>query len=234
MGRYNSVFSVSHPWNVSLEEAKRIQQRLSEHVVLKDDLGEIETVLGIGIVFSRKQDEVLIGCASFSFPGLEIRETAFQRKKLTFPYMPGFFAFSAGPAILSALKKIRRPDMIMFPGRGIAHPRGLGLASHLGVLLDIPTVACSKTPLWKDYPEPRANKGAHVLIRGQGKKLVGAVVRAREEKKPVFVTPGHRVSVQTALRIALQCSPIYRIPEPLRQTHMLVKRGQNRIESADG
>ena len=218
-------FPISHPWHVSAEEAKQIQQRLSARVIIQDDLGKIERIAGVGIVFSKKQDEVLVGCGTFSFPELQIRETAVQKRRVTFPYAPGLFAFSAGPAILSALKKIDRPDLIMFPGRGIAHPRGLGLASHLGLLLDLPTIACSKTPLWRDCPEPPSEKDSHLFIRGQDKQLVGAAVRTRDGKKPVFVTPGHRISVQTAVRIVLQSSPKYRIPEPLRQAHILAKKG---------
>jgi deoxyribonuclease V len=216
--------SISHSWYVSLDEAKQIQKRLSGRVILKDDFKRIEEVLGVGVVFSKSQDEVFIGCVSFSFPELEIQKTAFHKQKISFPYTPGFFAFSAGPAILSAIEKMERPDLIMFPGRGIAHPRGLGLASHLGVLLDLSTIACSKTPLWRDYPEPSSKKGAHVFIEGENKKSIGAVVRTREERKPVFITPGHKISIQTAVRVMLQCSPRYRIPEPLRQAHILAKK----------
>lgn len=138
--------------------------------------------------------------------------------------MPGFFAFSAGPAILSALKKMERSDLIIFPGRGIVHPRGLGLASHLGVLLDLPTIACSRTPLWRDIPEILSKKGAHELIKGENEVPVGAVVRTREGAKPVFVTPGHKISVQSAVKIVLECSPRFRIPEPLRQAHIQAER----------
>jgi len=227
----NSASDLSHPWRVSLEEAKQIQQRLSGQVILKDDFKRIEKVLGVGVSFSKSQDEVFAGCVSFSFPEMEIQKTAFHKQKISFPYAPGFFAFSVGPAILSAIKKMERsefgscgPDLIIFPGRGIAHPRGLGLASHLGVLLRSPTIACSKTPLWRDYPEPSLKKGAHVFIQGDNKKLIGAVVRTREGKKPVFVTPGHKISIQTAVGVMLQCSPRYRVPEPLRQAHILAKK----------
>jgi deoxyribonuclease V len=216
--------TLSHSWQVSVDQAKRIQQRLSERVSVQDDFGKIERIAGVGIVFSRKQDEVLVGCVSFSFPDLEIQERASHEQKVDFPYIPGLFAFSAGPAFLSVLKKIEKPDLILFPGRGIAHPRRLGLASHLGLLLDLPTVACSKTPLWRDYPEPPSEKGSHLFIRGQDKQLVGAAVRTRDGKKPVFATPGHRISVQTAVKIVLRCSPKYRIPEPLRQAHILAKK----------
>jgi deoxyribonuclease V len=219
-----SMSSIPHPWRVSVDEAKQIQQRLSERVVVKDDFGKIERIAGVGIVFSKRQDEVLVGCVSLSFPELEIRRTAFRKQKLSFPYIPGLFAFSAGPAILCVIKDIERPDLIMFPGRGIAHPRGLGLASHLGVLLDLPAIACSKTPLWRGYPEPSWEKGSHVFVKGKEKRLIGAVVRTREGKKPVFVTPGHKISTQTAVKILVQCSSKYRIPEPLRQAHVLAKR----------
>jgi len=220
----NSTFGISHRWSVSLEEASQIQQTLSEKVILKDDFKKIEKVLGVGVIFSKRQDEVFIGCASFSFPELEIQKTAFHKQKISFPYTAGFFAFSSGPAILSAIKKVKKSDLIMFPGRGIAHPRRLGLASHLGLWLELPTIACSKTPLWKHYPEPSSKKGAHVFIRREDKKLIGAVVRTREGVRPIFVTPGHRISIQTAVRIVLQCSPRYRIPEPLRQAHILAKK----------
>jgi deoxyribonuclease V len=215
-----------HPWKVSQREAKRIQEELSFLVITEDDFEKIATVLGVGVVFSAKQDEALVGCVSFSFPELKIQKTAFHRQKINFPYTPGFFAFSAGPAIVSAVKEMERPDLLMLPGRGIAHPRGLGLASHLGVLLDLPTVACSKTPLWRNLPEPSANKGAHLFVKGEDKSSIGAVVRTREGKKPVYVTPGHKISVKTAVKIALQCSPTYRIPEPLRQAHTLANRAR--------
>lgn len=217
----NSKSCVIHPWQVSLEEAARIQEELSKRVILKDDFRKIEKVLGVGVIFSKKQDKSFVGCVSFSFPELQIRDTASQKEKLKFPYIPGFFAFSVGPSILSTIKKMEKPDLIMFPGRGIVHPRGLGLASHLGVLLGLPTIACSKTPLWREYPEPSLEKGANVFVESQEGKIIGAVVRTREGKKPIFVTPGHKISIQTAVRIVLQSSPRYRIPEPLRQAHIL-------------
>jgi deoxyribonuclease V len=213
--------SISHPWSVSLEEAKQIQQRFSEKVILKDDFEKIENALGVGVVFSKGGDEVFVICVSFVLPELKIIETAFEKQKVSFPYTPGFFAFSAGPAIIGAIEKMEKPDLIIFPGRGIEHPRRLGLASHLGVLLNLPTIACSKTPLWRDYPEPSSKKGSHVFVEKEKREPVGAVVRTREGTKPGFVTSGHKISIQTAVRIALECSPKYRIPEPLRQAHIL-------------
>jgi deoxyribonuclease V len=215
--------AIIHPWRVSFNEAKEIQNRLSRQVTLKSDLGRIETVLGVGVVYSADQREVFAGCVSLSFPELEIQQEVSSKRRLVFPYVPGFFAFSAGPAILAALEKMERPDLIMFPGRGIAHPRGLGLASHLGVVLDLPTIALSKTPLWRDQPEPASGKGAYTLVKAGDKKLVGAAVRTKEGTKPVFISPGHRISIRTAIKIVVDCCPRYRIPEPLRSAHALAK-----------
>jgi len=220
----DSRSSIAHAWTVSIEEAKRIQHDLSKKVILGNRFNKIERIAAVAVLFSRDQEEVFVGCVALSFPGLDVLEGSCIRRKVVFPYVSGFFAFSAGPAILSALKKIQRPDLIMFPGRGVAHPRGLGLASHLGVLLGLPTIAVSKTPLWADQLEPASRKGAFTLVKGRGKKLVGAVVRTREGTKPVFVTPGHKVSAQTAVQIVLDCCPKYRIPEPLRLAHALAKK----------
>lgn len=216
--------TITHPWSVSIEEARQIQKCLSEKVILKDGFRKLRNISGVGIVYSERGDEIFVACVSFSFPELKTLQTAFEKQKVRFPYTPSFFAFSAGPAIFSTLKKIERPDLIIFPGRGIAHPRGLGLASHLGVLLDLPTIACSKTSLWRDYPNLSPRKGEYVIMEDKNKAPVGAVVRTRERIKPIFVSPGHKISVHSAVKIVLECSPKFRIPEPLRQAHIQAER----------
>jgi deoxyribonuclease V len=213
-----------HPWSVSLEEAKSIQEKLSAKVILQDDFKKIETVAGVGIIFSKTGDEVFVSCVILSFPDMKIWHTGFGRGQVRFPYTPGFFAFSVGPTILSTLEKMQKPDLIIFPGRGIAHPRKLGLASHLGVLLDLPTIACSKTPLWKDYPKLSPRKAEFVIMKVEDETPLGAVVRTRTGVKPIFVTPGYKISVQSAVKIVLECSPKFRIPEPLRQAHIAAER----------
>ncbi len=220
----NSRSSIAHAWTVSAGQAKQIQRDLSKKVILDDGFARIDRIAAVAVLFSKDQKEVFVGGVTLSFPGLGVLDESSIKGKVVFPYAPGFFAFSAGPAILAALEKMEKPDLIMFPGRGIAHPRGLGLASHLGVLLDIPTIAVSKTPLWKGQPEPASRSGAFTLVKGRGKKFIGAVVRTRENTKPVFVTPGHRISAQTAVKIVLDCCPKHRIPEPLRLAHALAKR----------
>jgi deoxyribonuclease V len=223
------MYSFSHRWDVSIDEAESIQLSLAKQVILRDDFEKIQRIAGIGVVFSKAQDEVFVGCVSLSFPELEMLEQSSAKKKISFPYLPGYFAFSAGPAILSALQKIKDTDLIMFPGRGIAHPRGLGLASHLGVLLNMPTIAVSKTSLWRNHPEPLSDKGAHVMVKGEGNKLMGAVVRTGKGTKPVFVTPGQKISTETAVKIVLGCCSKYRVPEPLRLAHILAKKAAETI-----
>jgi deoxyribonuclease V len=220
-----------HTWNVSIEEAKKIQEKLSRFVRIKDDFKKIERISGVGVIFSKDENKISVACVNFSFPQLEILDQIVERGSCDFPYTPGLFAFSVGPAILSLLNKIERPDLIIFPGRGIDHPRKLGLASHLGVLLDLPTIACSKRPLWKNHPEPSIEKGAYVFMEDKNRNLVGAMVRTKDKVKPIYVTIGHKISIQTAVKIILQCSPRYRIPEPLRQAHILAKNGSKQIKS---
>jgi deoxyribonuclease V len=219
--------SNSHPWSVYLEEAKRIQESLATKVILKDDFDKLQTIMGVGIVFSKSGDEVFVAGVILSFPGMKTLHTGFGRGKVQFPYIPGFFAFNAGPAIISTLERMAKPDVIMFPGRGIAHPRKLGLASHLGVLLDLPTIACSKTPLWRGYPKSSQKKGEFVIVKGEGETPVGTIVRTRNGVKPIFVSPGNKISIRTTVKLVVECSPKFRIPEPLRQARILAEKIKN-------
>ncbi|KPK74860.1 MAG: hypothetical protein AMJ89_05290 [candidate division Zixibacteria bacterium SM23_73] len=213
-----------HPWKVSHEEAKKIQAELSCFVITKDQFEKIEKISAVGVIFSKDEDKISVACANFSFPQLQILDQIVEKGNCDFPYTPGLFAFSVGPAILSVLNKIEKPDLIIFPGRGIDHPRKLGLATHLGVLLDFPTIACSKRPLWRNCPDLSMEKGAHVFIQDKNGKSIGAVLRTKDKVKPIFVTIGHKISIQTAIKIILECSKNYRIPEPLRYAHNLAKK----------
>ena len=214
----------SHPWEVSIKEAKKIQEELSCFVITKDEFEKIEKITGVGVIFSKDEDKISVASACFSFPQLQILDQIVERRNCDFPYTPGLFAFSVGPTVLSILSKIEKPDLVIFPGRGIDHPRKLGLASHLGVLLDIPTIACSKRALWKNYPDPSMEKGASAFMEDKNGKLTGAVVRTKDKVKPIYVTVGHKISIQTAIKIILEYSIDYRIPEPLRYAHVLAKK----------
>jgi deoxyribonuclease V len=215
-----------HSWKVSVEEAKKIQEELAGLAVTNDEFAKIGKITGVGVVFSKDEDKISVACVSFSFPQLQILDEIVEKQNCDFPYTPGLFAFSVGSAILSALNKMERSDLIIFPGRGIDHPRKLGLASHLGVLLDLPTIACSKRALWKKSFDPSMKKGAHIFVEDKNGKLTGAVIRTKDKVKPIYVTIGHKVSIQSAIKIILECSKNYRIPEPLRYAHMLAKEQQ--------
>jgi deoxyribonuclease V len=211
----------SHPWNVNLDEAKRIQEELSRYVVREDSFKKIKTLGGVGINFGRSF--LIVSIAKFSYPDLDKLDLFSDKFPISFPYIPNFFAFSCGPAILSLLRKIELPDLLIFPGKGIAHPRGVGLASHLGVLLDLPTVACSKRPIVHNYPEPGKTKGLYEFIFEKGEKA-GLALRSRDNTNPIFISPGNKISIGSSLKIVLNCCTKYRLPEPLRQAQISARK----------
>jgi len=141
-----------------------------------------------------------------------------------FPYVPGLLSFREAPALTKAFRKMRtKPDVIIFDGQGIAHPRGIGLASHMGLILDCPTIGCAKTRLVGTHPPLSDTQGSRVLLKNHG-RVVGAVVRTRERVKPVFVSPGHAITLEESVRLVLSCCKGYKLPEPTRQAHIAVNR----------
>lgn len=170
-------------------------------------------------------DNAVIAVASlFRFRELICIQDVFSIKKRVFPYIPGLLSFREGPAIIAALKKLKiRPDIVLFDGQGIAHPKGIGIASHIGVLLNIPTIGCAKSRLIGEYHEPDVVKGSssHLIFKG---KRVGTILRTRNHVKPVFVSPGHMTDIKTSVEIVMKCTSNYRLPEPLRRADYLSKR----------
>ncbi|MDH4223616.1 MAG: endonuclease V [candidate division Zixibacteria bacterium] len=211
----------SHPWNVGLEEAKSIQEKLSKFILTKDCFQEIKVIGGVGINFN--SSNLAIAITMFDYPALKKLHSFSGIYPLFFPYTPNFFAFSCGEQILSILQRIQLPDLLIFPGKGIAHPRRLGLASHLGVLLNIPAIACSKRAFIRSYPEPEMTKGSFEYIF-EKKEKIGIVLRSRDFVKPIFVTPGNRISVKSSLDIVLHCCINFRLPEPLRQAQISARK----------
>jgi len=212
-----------HPWNVDFDEAVRIQNELSAYARLEDDFEKIEKIAGFGIAFSLVQNRMVVSSIEFSYPDLEVVNKSFEKSNISFPYVSGLFAFSAGPSILSIFERRGLPALAVFPGRGMAHTRGIGLATHMGILVDIPTIACSRTPLWSDYQEPETKKGSYTFYF-ERKKKIGAVIRSKDNTKPIFVTPGHKVSVKSSAEFILRCCTKHRLPEPIRRAHILAKR----------
>ncbi len=219
----------SHPWDVSLEEAQRIQKRLARYIIIEDQFQKLRIVAGVGINFGPSSFAVSI--VRFTFSDLKKLDSVSGKFPLLLPYTPNFFAFSCGPAILSILEKVGLPDLLIFPGKGIVHPRKVGLATHLGILLDIPTIACSKRALNRDYSEPEKRKGSYEYIF-EGKEKVGVVLRSRNNTKPIFVSPGNKISVDSSSKIILRCCIKYRLPEPLRQAQILARKEMSRTNSS--
>lgn len=205
----------------NIKEAKKVQLNLKQKVKITPLKKAPEYIAGADAAFSGSK-VIAVACL-YKYPELIPLEDVTAVKEVSFPYIPGFLSFREGPAIIKALKKLKRkPDLILFDGQGIAHPTELGIAAHLGVLLSIPSVGCAKSRLVGDYSEPGVKKGLHRPLTYQG-RLVGAVLRTREKVKPLFVSPGHLIDLQGAIDIVLRCTGKYRIPEPLRRADILSK-----------
>jgi deoxyribonuclease V len=206
-----------HSWNVTVSQAAEIQDRLRTRVIIRDLFTSINHVCGVDVGF--KEQKAVASCVVMSYPDLEVVEHVLHRCAVAFPYIPGLLSFREIPALLPALEKLKcEPDLIIADGQGIAHGRGLGLASHLGILLDLPTIGCAKSRLVGTYAEPGAEKGSWEYLY-LGDDVIGAVVRTRKNVKPLFVSVGHGISLQSAIFYTLTCCTSYRLTEPIRFAH---------------
>ncbi len=213
-----------HPWPVNSEEAKAIQQQLQPEVISEDQLEAVQYVAGVDVGFDEDGAISQAAVAVLSFPDLQLRENAIASRPTTFPYVPGFLSFREVPVVLDALAKISIiPDLILCDGQGIAHPRRFGLACHLGVLTDIPTIGVAKSRFIGDHEELPENKGNWQPLSHDG-EIIGAVVRTRTGVKPVYVSIGHRISLLTAIDYVLRCTSRYRLPETTRWADQLASK----------
>jgi len=206
-----------HAWPVTVEEAIAIQEKLRGEVITEDKFKEpVQYVAGVDMGFEADGTISRAAVAVLSFPDLQVIETSLARRPTSFPYIPGFLSFREIPAVLDALEKIETiPDIILCDGQGIAHPRRLGIASHLGVIIDMPTIGVAKSLLigkHEDLPETKGSLQA-LIHRGE---TIGAVLRTRTGVKPLYISSGHRVSLSTAIDYVLRCTPKYRLPETTR------------------
>jgi deoxyribonuclease V len=177
-----------------------------------------------GVDTGYREDNAYAAVVVMNLADLKILEEAVAAKPPQFPYVPGLLSFREGPVILKALHKLKTPpDLLMFDGQGIAHPRRFGLASHIGVLLDTPTIGCAKTRLVGDYTEPQRKRGSTSLLT-HGEETIGAVVRTRTDVKPLFVSIGHRMDLNASIRVVLKSCRGYRLPEPLRRADHLSRK----------
>ena len=213
-----------HPWDVPPREAVRIQRDLKNKLILKRKAGLVRLVAGCDIALDPVSNTGFGGVIVYSYPDLAEVERKSAFLTLRFPYIPGLLAFREGPVLLEVIASLENaPDVFIFDGQGIAHPRGLGIASHLGLFLDRPTIGCAKSRLYGTYEEPAWPKGSFSpLLDAQGKPC-GAVLRTRDHVKPVFVSPGHRMDLKSAVEITLACVDGLRIPKPTREADHFVE-----------
>lgn len=212
-----------HTWPTTVEEAIAIQNQLQPQVITTDQLGDVQYVAGVDVGFEDDNTISRAAVAVLSFPDLQLQEKAIARRPTTFPYIPGFLSFREIPAVLDALEKISiTPDLILCDGQGLAHPRRFGLACHLGVLLNIPTIGVAKSLFIGKYDELPAEKGSWQPLRDQ-EEVIGAVLRSSTGVKPLYVSIGHRISLPTAIDYVLRCTPKYRLPETTRWADQLSK-----------
>ncbi|GIV58985.1 MAG: endonuclease V [Rhodothermaceae bacterium] len=213
----------AHPWDVSPEEAVALQRRLAAQVLAIPLETSPKTIAGLDV--SVRGDRVQAAVVVLSLPELTVVDTAVWGGPVTFPYIPGLLSFREIPAVLPALERLRVcPDVFMTDGQGVAHPRRLGLAAHLGVLLERPVFGVAKTRLWGTHTAPGHERGATVPLLDDD-EVIGAVVRTRAGVKPVYVSIGHRITLEEAVRLTLACAPRYKIPEPTRRAHHLSRAG---------
>jgi len=203
--------------------ARKLQIRLSEKVIQKDCFSEpIQYVGGVDIAYDGK--ESIGAVAVFEYEQMKLVETATSRQTTTIPYIPTFLSFREIPPTVSAFKKLQRtPDVVLVDGQGIAHPRRLGFASHLGLVLDMPTIGVAKSVLCGEVRDNGGKRWKPLVYKGN---VIGAAVETRSHVKPVYVSVGHKVSLESAIKIVLHCARGYRIPEPLREAHKEAERGK--------
>jgi deoxyribonuclease V len=210
-----------HPWDVGTAEAKEIQRALIGRLRPVWDSRDIGIVAAADVGFP-DQSTVLAAVVVLTFPGLEVIEARVKRAKCSFPYVPGYLSFREVPALLGCLEMVRtEPDVLLCDAQGLAHPRRMGLATHVGILLDSPVVGCAKSVLYGEFREPGREKGSISYMYDRGGEVIGAAVRTRDNVKPVYVSVGNRIDLATSVGLVLECSPRYRIPEPLRLAHNL-------------
>lgn len=208
----------------SVAEARAIQEELGKKVRIRPLRGNPRLIAGLDASFTGGKSGRVRGVAClYSYPGLEPLEDAVAEMDITFPYVPGLLTFREGPALSEALAGLsRRPDLLLFDGQGIAHPSGMGIASHMGVVLGMPSVGCAKSRLAGEHREPGRKRGSRARLV-LGGRTVGAVLRTRDGVRPVYVSPGHLVSLEDSVRTVLRCARRYRLPEPIRRADRLTK-----------
>jgi deoxyribonuclease V len=224
--------AIEHRWDLAPEEARKLQRELAGRVSQVDDFGDLRTVAGLDLGYPRTETGEEIGRAAvvvLRYPSLEPVEERIVLRPVSFPYVPGLLSFREAPVGLAAVAELATPpDLIVVDGQGRAHPRRFGIACHLGVLLDRPTIGCAKSILVGHADEPGPNPGDWTPLVHRD-EVIGAALRTRVKVKPVYISVGHRISLETAVSVIVACLGGYRLPEPTRLADRLAsQRGRPR------
>jgi deoxyribonuclease V len=213
-----------HSWKVTPDQAKSIQNRLRSKIVKHDDFEEIHKVAGVDIGLHHKQTKARAAVVILSYPDLELIEQQLSEMSLEMPYIPGLLSFREIPPLIKAFEKVtNEPDLVIADGQGIAHPRRLGLASHLGLIIDKPTIGCAKSVLCGEYEKPDKKAGSTSYLYDDD-EIIGAAVRTRTNVNCVFISIGHEISLESAIHYTLKCCTKYKLPQTTRLAHRLASR----------
>jgi deoxyribonuclease V len=219
-----------HSWNLSPKSAIELQRQLAGQILLsRHHHAPVRTVAGVDVSYRKHGSTFFAAVVVLAFPGLNLIDQASAIAEVTFPYIPGLLSFRELPPLLEAFRRLQTiPDLVLVDGQGIAHPRRLGLASHLGLWLDLPTIGCAKSRLVGEADEVGENRGASQPLLDKGEEI-GRVLRTRSRVRPLFISPGHLIDIAATVELTLACDGGYRLPEPTRQAHRL--SNQLRLES---
>lgn len=215
---------INHSWNLTESEAILLQQELAAKVIKIDQLNEVHLVAGVDVAYEKHSDKLVAAVVILDANTLDVIETATAEDRVQFPYIPGLFSFRELPPLIKAVAKLNHsPDLIVCDGQGYAHPRRFGLACHLGVIFDLPTIGCGKTRLLGEHKEPDTERGAIAPLYDNN-EVIGNVLRTQNGVNPIYVSIGHRISLATACEWVLKLSPKYRLPETTRQADQVVRK----------
>lgn len=218
-----------HRWTLSPSAAVELQRRLADAVREERLAGPVRLIAGGDVSFSPDGSRLVAGWVVWDLSARAVIETAVAIKPVRFPYVSGLLSFREAPGLIAAARKLKcEPEVFMLDGQGIAHPRGMGIASHFGLLIDRPTLGCAKTRLYGIHDTPaRSVGGSKPLLAGN--RVIGRVVRMQEDVNPVYISVGHRIRLDEAVRICLKCATKFRLPEPTRLAHHLVTAARNEL-----
>lgn len=214
--------------NITPKTAIEQQIEIAQQLIISGMPEKIKIVAGVDVAYSKKPLTGFSAISLFTYPDLEYIKTYREIDLIGYPYIPGLLSFREGPLIMDTLEKVEEDiDLFLFDGQGIAHPRGVGIASHLGFLLDKPSIGVAKNWLTGEYKEPGSEKGDKSNLIDLGGHIIGHVLRTRKDTNPVFVSPGHKIGIEEACEIVLNCTTVYRIPEPIRRADQEAEKYKN-------